>query len=295
MCKEARNLAATVQSYLEEIVDRNFERLQEYNYSRNLCLAGGTFLNCTSNGKLARKVDNIFIQPGSHDSGTAFGAAILCYHKYMNKWPTINQTHAYYGREFSVEEVKKCLDDNNLEYETVIVHEKLPHLIHENKVVGYFQGRSEIGPRALCHRSILANPTIKENLDRVNKIKKREWWRPLAPTIAEEYLFDITDSKHLSPFMLMACQVKDKWKHKLPAITHVDGSCRPQSVSKYQNGVIHKSLMKYKDLSGVPVFLNTSFNIQEPLVDTPQDAVNTFLRSDLDALLIEGQLVMRDR
>ena len=294
MCPQSRNMAATVQALLEEIVDRCFERLQEFNYSRNLCLAGGTFLNCTSNGKLARKVDNIFIQPGAHDSGTALGAAILCYRKHMNEWPVIHQTHAYYGRDFTVEEVQKCLEDNGLKYESVEVTEKLPWLIHENKVVGYFQGRSEVGPRALCHRSILANPTIKENLDRVNKIKKREWWRPLAQTIAEEHLFDITDSRHLSPFMLMACQVKDEWKHKIPAVTHVDGSCRPQSVSKYQNGVIHKSLMKFKELSGVPVFLNTSFNIQEPLVDSPQDAVNTFIRSDLDALLIEGQLVLKE-
>ena len=160
-------------------------------------------------------------------------------------------------------------------------------------VVGYFEGRSEVGPRALCHRSILANPTIKENLDRVNKIKKREWWRPLAPTIAEDYLNEITDLEVSSPFMLMACQVRDEWKDKLPAVTHVDGSCRPQSVNESQNKIIYDSLLQFKKLSGVPVFLNTSFNIQEPLVDSPSDAIKTFKNSKLDALIMNKFCIYR--
>ncbi len=166
-------------------------------------------------------------------------------------------------------------------------------MINQNLVVGYFQGKAEVGPRALCHRSILANPTIKENLDRVNKIKKREWWRPLAPTIAEEYLFEITDSKHLSPFMLMACKVKNEWRDKIPAVVHVDNSCRPQSINENQNPIIHKALLNFKEITGVPVFLNTSFNIDEPLVDSPNDAIKTFLNSDIDALIIENFCVMK--
>tara|TARA_Y100001963_G_scaffold80771_1_gene112075 strand:- start:4973 stop:6676 length:1704 start_codon:yes stop_codon:yes gene_type:complete len=295
-CDEAKNIAATVQDCYEEIVLHNLHRLKELNYSKNICLAGGSFLNCTGNGKIAKEVDNIYIQPASHDSGTALGAAILSHHKYTNEWPKIRMNHAYYGSEFNEENVLEALGRHypNGGYEKVIPETTLPHLINQNKVVGFFQGRAEVGPRALCHRSILANPTIRENLDRVNKIKNREWWRPLAPTIAEEYLFEITDSKHLSPFMLVACQVKEEWRDKIPAVTHVDNSCRPQSINQEQNAIIHKALLNFKEMSGVPVFLNTSFNINEPLVDSPDDAINTFKKSDLDCLLIEGYLVKKE-
>ena len=293
-CDEAKNLAATLQSYFEEIMLHNVNRLRELHPSNNLCLAGGSFLNCTSNGKIAKLVDNIYIQPASHDSGTTLGAAILTHHKYTNKWPNIRMNHAYYGSEFTKEEVKQKLDENNLVYSEANVEIDLAHMINQNLVVGYFQGASEVGPRALCHRSILANPTIKENLDRVNKIKKREWWRPLAPTIAEEYLFDITDAKHTSPFMLMACQVRDEWRDRIPAVTHVDNSCRPQSVNQEQNPIIHRALLNFREMTGVPVFMNTSFNVGEPLVDSPSDAIKTFLNSDLDVLLIEGFCVTKE-
>jgi carbamoyltransferase len=299
-CKEAKDLAATAQSYFERIMYHNLHRLQELNPSNNLCLAGGSFLNCTSNGKIAREVDNIYIQPASHDSGTALGAAILSHHKYTNEWPEIRMNHAYYGSDFTEKEVETQLKENDLTYEKVDVETTLPDLINENLIVGYFQGKAEVGPRALCHRSILANPIYSENLDRVNKIKKREWWRPLAPTIAEEYLFEITDSKHLSPFMLMACQVKEKWRDRIPAVVHVDNSCRPQTVNENQNPIIHKALLNFREMTlkktgeGIPVFLNTSFNIGEPLVDSPSDAIKTFLKSDIDVLLIEGFCVRKD-
>ena len=155
-------------------------------------------------------------------------------------------------------------------------------------------GKAEIGPRALCHRSILANPTNKDNLNRVNKIKGREFWRPLAPTMTEESLHDIVHIKHVSPFMLMAAQVKNQWKDKIPAVVHVDGSCRPQSVNSSQNPIIHKALLNFEKKSGVPVFLNTSFNLDgEPLVDSPKDALKTFLNSNLNFLIIENILIKR--
>ena len=171
---------------------------------------------------------------------------------------------------------------------------KLAELIHQDNVVGYFQGKAEVGPRALCHRSILANPTVKANLDRVNKIKNREFWRPLAPVMTEEDFHNIVDLKHYSPYMLIAAQVKEGWREKIPAVTHVDGSCRPQSVNAQQNGIIHKALNDFKNLSGAPVFMNTSFNLRgEPLVDSPQDAIKTFLDSDLNYLMIEGILACK--
>ena len=185
-------------------------------------------------------------------------------------------------------------DFSDLTYENINPSETIPTLLHEDKVIGYMAGKAEIGPRALCHRSILANPTNKDNLNRVNKIKGREFWRPLAPTMTEESLHDIVHIKHVSPFMLMAAQVKNEWKDKIPAVVHVDGSCRPQSVNSSQNPIIHKALLNFEKKSGAPVFLNTSINLDgEPLVDSPKDALKTFLNSNLDVLIIENILIKR--
>ncbi len=288
MSETSVNLAATTQHYFEKYMFSYIDHLSSISKSKNLCVAGGAFLNCTTNGKIYKRgnIENFFIQPASNDSGLALGAAIFGHKEITNEWPDVDFNTAYWGSEFTDLEIESSLQYSNLQYEVVNPSSHLADLIHNNMVVGYFEGRSEVGPRALCHRSILANPTIKENLDRVNKIKKREWWRPLAPTIAEDYLNEITDLEMSSPFMLMACQVRDRWKDKLPAITHVDGSCRPQSVNESQNKIIYDALLQFKELSGVPVFLNTSFNIQEPLVDSPYDAIRTFKNSELDALIM---------
>ena len=161
-------------------------------------------------------------------------------------------------------------------------------------MIGYFSGRSEVGPRALCNRSILANPTKKENLDRVNKIKNREFWRPLAPVIAEDNLHDIVDIKHASPFMLIASTVKEDWRKKIPAVTHVDNTCRPQSLNETQNFTIYNCLKSFEKMSGCPVFMNTSFNLRgEPMVNSPEDALKTFLKCDLDYLIIENFLITK--
>ena len=160
-------------------------------------------------------------------------------------------------------------------------------LLDGNLTVGWFQGRSEVGPRALGNRSILANPCDKNNLDKVNKIKGREWWRPLAPSILEENYNDIVDLKHKSPFMLMAGQVKKRWRPKVPAIVHTDFSCRPQSVSKKHNPLYWQVIHSFKQRSGVPLVLNTSFNLaHEPIVNSPKDAIYTFQNCSLDTLVI---------
>ena len=150
-----------------------------------------------------------------------------------------------------------------------------------------------MGPRALCNRSILANPTKLENLQRVNRIKKREWWRPLAPVMPEEFLFEITNAKHKSPFMLMASEVKEEWRNKIPAVVHVDNSCRPQTVNRSQNKIIYDALHKFRQKTEVPVFMNTSFNVNEPLVNSPDQAIKTFLENDIDGLLISKYLIMK--
>lgn len=300
LCKESVDFAATAQYYLEKYIFSYLDKLQSINEgwvgSKNLCLAGGSFLNCTANGKISQRedVDKLFIQPASNDSGTALGAAILCYNEITNGWPDVDFLTAYWGSDFSDEYVETFLKENDIKYEVVEPAECLAKLIHQDKVVGYFEGRSEVGPRALCHRSILANPTKKQNLDRVNIIKNREFWRPLAPVIAQESYSSIVKANHLSPFMLMACEVREDWRDRIPATTHVDNSCRPQSINLYQNPTVHTALMKFRRLTGVPVFMNTSFNVAgEPLVDSPEDAIRTFNNSGLHALLINKFLITK--
>jgi len=293
---ESVNFASTAQHYLEMYVFSYLDKLSSLNDCKNLCVAGGSFLNCTANGKISQRddVENFFIQPASNDSGTALGAAILGYKELSNSWPDVDFNTAYWGSEFDDEFVETYLIMNNIDYKRVDPSECLVDLISENKIVGYFEGKSEVGPRALCHRSILANPTFKENLDSVNVVKNREFWRPLAPVMAEEHYHEIVNAKHLSPFMLMACEVRSEWRDKIPATTHVDNSCRPQSINNTQNPTIHSALLKFKERSGVPVFMNTSFNVAgEPLVDSPQDAIRTFRNSGLDALIINKFCILK--
>lgn len=290
------NMAATAQHYFEEYITSYFEYLHSQSGNTNFAVAGGCMLNCTTNGKLAQMdyVDNLFVQPASADSGTALGAAILCHKEMTGEWPDVDFNTAYWGSEFSDAEIRRTLELNGLQYRRVDPSLEIARLIKEDYVIGYFNGKAEVGPRALCHRSILANPTKAENLNRVNIIKNREFWRPLAPVMAEEYFYNIVESKQLSPFMLMACEVKEEWRDKIPATTHVDNSCRPQSINKTQNEVIHKALLKFKEMSGVPVFMNTSFNVGgEPLVDSPQHAINSFLNSGLDALILGNYCVIK--
>lgn len=299
LSKEAVNLAHTAQKYLEEMLIDAAKFMYRRTGCRNFALAGGSLLNCSANGALLNQdfVDNIFVQPAAGDSGCALGGAIMEYAALnkTNKLTNINFPNAYYGSSFPKKEVLEILKAYGLKFlELEDPALKLAELIHQDNVIGYFEGAAEVGPRALCHRSILANPTIKANLDRVNKIKNRESWRPLAPVMTEEDFHDIVDLKNYSPYMLIAAQVKEDWKEKIPAVTHVDGSCRPQSVNVEQNETIHKALNHFKSLSGSPVFMNTSFNLRgEPLVDSPEDAVKTFINSDLNYLMIEGILACK--
>lgn len=293
--EEYINLAATTQKIFEKSILSILNFLNKKHYSESLCVAGGSFLNCTANGKIAKKVKNMFIQPASTDSGTALGAAILAYKELTNIWPDINFESAYWGS--GPGDIEKTLENNSDKItfkKQENISKTIAILVHNNNVIGYVNGRAEVGPRALCHRSIIANPTIKDNLRRVNNIKNREQWRPLAPVIKEESFFEIVDSPCLSPFMLMACEVKDAWRSKIPAVTHVDNSCRPQTIALKSNPEIHEALTYFETMSGVPVFMNTSFNLNgEPLVQTTQDAINTFLNSELDYLIVQDYLISR--
>jgi len=295
--KDGRNLAATLQNYYEQSLVRIAKHCHDLSGCKNFALAGGVALNCSANGKLAQQefVENMFVQPASHDAGSALGAAILAYEEEKGEWPKSKPYTPYLGPKTKEEEIYRQLVMSNLPFQRVDPALTLAELIHKDCVVGWFQGRAETGPRALGNRSIFANATKRENLKRVNLIKERESWRPLAPAIAEEDFRDIVESEIYSPYMLMAFQVKENWKEKIPAVVHVDGSCRPQSVSETQNEMLHTGLKRYEKLSGVPVFLNTSFNLKhEPIVNSPKDAISTFLNSDMNALIIGDFLVAKE-
>lgn len=285
-----KNLAATLQYYYE----RSLLKIARHLFARTSCgnfvLAGGVALNCTGNGKLAAQdfVDGLFIQPASHDAGTALGAAILAHEQLTGHSYNVHFDHAYWGPDYSDDDIRNVLRFAQANYREVDPAEAAASAILENKVIGWFQGRAEVGPRALGARSILANPTYEGNRDRVNlRVKRREPWRPLAPSVLEERFFDLFDMRVLSPFMLIAGEVKKDWRKRLPAIVHVDGSARPQTVSRKTNPVFHQLLATLNSRVGLPAVLNTSFNLDdEPLVNSPEHALATFFRSGLDALVL---------
>jgi carbamoyltransferase len=293
-----KNLAATLQHYYERSLLRIARHLFARTTSRNFVLAGGVALNCTGNGKLAAQtfVDRIFIQPASHDAGTALGAAILAHEQLTGRSCIIDFDHAYWGPDYSDDDIRGVLRFAQVDYREVDPVEAAASAVLNNKVIGWFQGRAEAGPRALGARSILANPSDYSNIDRVNRIKRRERWRPLAPSVLEERFFDVLDMRVLSPFMLVAGGVRKDWAARLPAVVHVDGSARPQAVSRKTNLLFYQLLATLDTRAGIPAILNTSFNLDdEPLVNSPEHALASFFRSGLDALVIGKFMVEKAR
>lgn len=293
-----KNLAATLQHYYERSLLKIARHLFARTSCRNFVLAGGVALNCTGNGMLATQdfVDGLFIQPASHDAGTALGAAILAHEQLTGRSCVTDFDHAFWGPDYSNDDIRKVLRFAQANYQEVDPAEVAASAILENRVIGWFQGRAEVGPRALGARSILANPAHEGNRDRVNlRVKRREPWRPLAPSVLEERFFDVFDMRVLSPFMLIAGGVKTEWRAKFPAVVHIDGSARPQAVSQKTNPLYHQLLTTLNTRGGMPAVLNTSFNLDdEPLVNSPEHALATFFRSGLDALVMGNFMVEKE-
>lgn len=296
---EHKDLPATLQFTLERAGIHMAEWLYQQTGNRRLCLAGGTVLNCSMNGKLAQLpfVNEIFIQPAAHDSGTALGAALYVHAQKSGQRPSWKMEHAYWGPEFSNEEIEYTLKAfHNLHYikSSDIFRETAQHLA-ESKIIGWFQGRSEVGPRALGNRSILGNPSDPDMKDRINnQVKHREPWRPFAPSILEEEIERYIGELTLSPFMILAFNTIPATKPEIISTTHVDGTCRPQTVSKTTNPRFWTLINQYKKITGVPAILNTSFNVAgQPIVNTPQEAVDTFLNCGMDMLAIGDYLIVK--
>jgi len=264
--------------------------------SRNLCMAGGVALNSKANGKIAAcgRVDKIFVQPAASDDGVALGAAVAPYLDRGGRLPMKAMRHAYLGPEFDDQAIETALHTYKLKHTRVSDAAVIAaELLAKGKILGWFQGRMEFGPRALGSRSILADPRDPEMNAKVNSaVKFREWWRPFAPSIKKEAAEEYLESAGDSPFMILTAQVRLEKREVIPSVTHVDGSARPQTVEKDVNPRYWRLIDEFGKRTGVPVIMNTSFNLRgEAIVHTPTDAIRTFFSSGMDALVIGSYVV----
>ncbi len=291
------DIAFAAQDILEKIVIsivKDISRLPDYN--RKICIAGGVGLNCKLNGVISAEdsVEQIYIPPVTNDAGSALGAALyLSKEKGYN--PKIKMESAYWGPEFSNSTIKKLLNRLGIKFkEDSRIESTVARLLAQDYIVGWFQGRMEIGPRALGNRSILATPVNIEIRNKVNMIKNREMWRPFAPSILYEASNDYLDKSRESPFMNLAFEVPEKIKNNIPAVVHVDNTTRPHLVKKEINPKYHRLINEFSQISKTPVILNTSFNINgEPIVCTPEDCLKTFYASEMKYLAIEDFLIYK--
>lgn len=293
--KRYKDIAAGVQKQLEITIVEMVKYFYRETGIRKICFAGGVALNCLVNQKIMNLdfIDDIYVQPASSDAGISLGAAMYVAAK--NEFSIEPIQSALLGMEFSNEEIEKTLLEIGVEYSKIDnPAQKAAELVSNNKVIGWFQGRMEFGPRALGARSILANPAMPDVKNIINsKIKYRESYRPFCPSVIEEESKKYFIGKStVSPFMNITFDVKEEMKAVIPGIVHADGTARIQTVSAKNQPLYHDFLIELKNLTGHPVVVNTSFNTSnEPIVATPSDAIATFYRSGLDAFVIGGFLL----
>ncbi len=295
------NIASSAQRVLEDTAIYLVKEIKEMTGEENLCMAGGVAFNSVMNGRIFHETPfkRFYVQSAAGDAGGSLGAAFYVWHQILNKPRKFVMNHSYWGPKFSNEECQKVLDAARLKYETLPDEELLPRvakMISEGAIIGWFSGRMEWGPRALGARSFVADPRRADMREILNhKVKLREWFRPLAPSMLEEYGREVFGVEHHDPFMITVIKVAENYKSKIPAVVHVDGTARPQMVNKDVNPRYWNLINEFRKLTGIPMLLNTSFNIQEPIVCTPQDAVNTFNNANFDALMLENNLVLKDK
>ncbi len=294
------DMAASVQRVVEEIMLRIVRDLHQKTGLKNLCMAGGVALNCVSNGRIIREgpFENLWVQPAAGDAGGALGAALFVDNCVLDNPRKTRMDHAYWGPSFSDEAIRNYLDAQGAPYRSVprdeMIAETARRLSDDQAVVGWFQGRLEWGPRSLGSRSILADARNQENWKRVNlKIKFRESFRPFAPAVIAEKASEWFDIDRESPYMLLVCQVQEG--KRIPAVTHVDGSARLQTVSRESHQDFYDLLSAFDERTGCPVLINTSFNVRgEPIVCTPDDAYLCFMRTQIDVLLLGNQILLKE-
>jgi carbamoyltransferase len=291
-----KNIAFAVQDSCEIAMLALVKLAIQKTNCRNVCLAGGVALNSKANGKIQASgmVDNIFVQPAASDDGVALGAVLAPYLDHGGRLPMKPLRHAYFGPEFSDAEIEKALRTFKLRATKLDnLAATAAEMLADGKILGWFQGRMEFGPRALGDRSILADPRDPEMNTKVNNaVKFREWWRPFAPSMLREVAGEYLEHACDSPFMILTNPVRSEKRSVIPSVTHVDGSARPQTVEKEINPLYWNLINEFGNRTGVPVLMNTSFNLRgEAIVNTPTDAVRTFFSSGMDALVIGSFLV----
>jgi len=320
------DLARSIQEVTEEVMLRITRHVHKVTGQKNLCLAGGVALNCVGNGRILREgpFENIWIQPASGDAGGALGAAYCGWHQYFEKPRTANgktdsMRGSFLGPEFSDAEIETFISKHALPFARLTdeeLPEKIAGLIAQEKVIGWFQGAMEFGPRALGGRSILGDPRSPKMQEQMNlKIKFRESFRPFAPSVTAEKVSEYFELSTESPYMLLVAPVQKKWRREMtdqekklegiellnvkrseiPAVTHVDYSARIQTMTEIQNPRFYRLLKKFDDRYGCPVMINTSFNVRgEPIVCTPEDAYRCFMRTHMDYLILGNYLLAKD-
>jgi len=300
MTKFHKDVAASLQKLTEEAMLKICAHAKKLCPSDNLCLAGGVALNCVANGEILRSgmFKEIFVQPASGDAGGALGVALSIWHKKYDGKRMEKIDGVYWGTEYTDDEVEAFLKEEDIPYKKLDesnLIDTVSTLLEGENVIGWFQGRMEFGPRALGNRSIIADARNKENWQKVNlKIKFRESFRPFAPTILEERVSDYFDLDRESPYMLLVADVHPDKREEVPAITHVDGSARIQTINQKQNRKYYDLIKAFEQKTNCPVIINTSFNVRgEPIVESPKDALNCFLNTYMDYLVLGNILIKK--
>ncbi|QGW29741.1 carbamoyltransferase C-terminal domain-containing protein [Phnomibacter ginsenosidimutans] len=298
--QEHKNMAASVQKMLEETLFHMLRHLHRKTGLSSLCLAGGVAQNSVANGKITRNTPftKVYVPSAGHDAGLSMGAAMYVSHQLLQLPRTAGQFHAYTGSSYSNEAIKNFLEKRMVQHTFIQDKQELyrtvASAIASGAVVGWFQGASEFGPRALGNRSILADPRRADAKELLNhKIKRRESFRPFAPSVLEEYASQYFEFCEDTPFMEKVFPIKPEMQNQIPAVTHVDGSGRLQTVCRKYNAPYYDLIDTFRQLTGVPVLLNTSFNENEPIVNTPEEALECFERTNMDMLVLEQYLIRR--
>jgi len=297
-----RNLAASLQARLEEVYLGMLRELARRTGLKAVSLAGGVAFNCVANGKIFDETpfEKVYVQPAAGDGGLAVGAAFHAWHQKLGNPRSFVMEHAYWGPEYSKEEIRAAVEKSGVARGGFSIAElsedelasRAAGIVADGKILGWYQGRAEWGPRALGNRSIVAAPRRAEMKEILNqRIKHREIFRPFAPSILAEATGEWFEKSHPSPFMALAYPVRAEKRAKIPAPTHVDGTARLQTVTRETNPRYWKLIRAFGELTGVPVVLNTSFNDNEPIVCRPEEAVDCFLRTKMDALALGDFLI----
>jgi len=295
-----RDMAYALQTVTEEVVLHVVRALLKTFPQRDLCMTGGVALNCVANAKILEDTDvrRIWVPPCASDTGAPLGSTLWHYHQNLGRPRDFELTHAFYGQAYSEDHIRRALDAEGLRYRRLPEAQLLPRVaqdLADGKIVGWFQGRFEMGPRALGNRSILADPRRADMRDLLNsKVKRRESFRPFAPAVLVEQAANYFEIDQPDPFMTLAPRVRPDKRDVIPAAVHVDGTGRIQTVERAANPRYYALIEEFGRLTGVPVLLNTSFNRKEPIVARPEEAIACYLRSGMDVLVL-GDFYTTDR